>query len=321
MNLSGRCLVRIIILVLATGFAAQAPAQVIMRMGGPDDAPIDAAARASAVEQISAALLETYIFLDKAEEMSALIRQKLADGAYDDLQSGPLFCRALTEDLRMISMDKHLAVMFSGQAEGDGPDPAADRRQEQEYFRQQQRRNFDFQKLEILEGNVGYLRLNSFAGTEISGATAVAALNFLAHCDAIIFDLRGNGGGNPSLIQLITSYFVEEPTHLNSFYIRENDTTRQFWTAEHVDGPRMTGADLYVLTSSYTFSGAEEFSYNLKSMKQATLVGETTGGGAHPVRFTSSATRGTGFCWPRTGPRRCRSCWTRASGSRWCCST
>jgi len=85
------------------------------------------------------------------------------------------------------------------------------------------------------------------------------------------------------VIQLISSYFFADPTHLNSFYIRHEDTVEQFWTQAYVEGPRMTDVDLYVLTSSYTFSGAEEFSYNMKNLKRATIIGETTGGGAHPV--------------------------------------
>jgi hypothetical protein len=84
------------------------------------------------------------------------------------------------------------------------------------------------------------------------------------------------------MIQLITSYLLKEPTHLNSFYVRKTDSINQFWTQAYVEGPRLTDVDVYVLTSSYTFSGAEEFTYNLKNMKRATIIGETTGGGAHP---------------------------------------
>ncbi len=145
--------------------------------------------------------------------------------------------------------------------------------------------NFGFKKIELLPGNIGYIDFRYFAdaGFGGAGATAIAAMNFLAHTDAIIFDLRQNGGGNPSMIQLISSYLFEEPVHLNSFYIRKTNETKQFWTQGHVQGSKMTGNPVYVLTSSYTFSGAEEFTYNLKNMKHGTIIGETTGGGAHPV--------------------------------------
>src|SRR5262249_22574655 len=70
--------------------------------------------------------------------------------------------------------------------------------------------------------------------------------------------------------------------HLNSLYWRKGDRTEEFWTRKALDGKRYTGKPVYVLTSARTFSGAEEFAYNLQSRKRATIVGETTGGGAHP---------------------------------------
>ncbi len=108
-------------------------------------------------------------------------------------------------------------------------------------------------------------------------------MNFLAYCDAIIVDLRQNGGGDPAQIQLISSYFFEEPVHLNDLYARATDRTENYWTLPYVPGAEASKADLYVLTSARTFSGAEEFSYNLQNLKRATIIGETTGGGAHPT--------------------------------------
>ena len=114
--------------------------------------------------------------------------------------------------------------------------------------------------------------------------TAVAAMNFLAHADAIIIDLRENGGGDPKMIALVSTYLFSKPTHLNDLWERKSNTTQQYWTLPYVPGDRLDGKPAYVLTSKRTFSGAEEFSYNLKNLKRATIVGETTGGGAHPVR-------------------------------------
>lgn len=117
-----------------------------------------------------------------------------------------------------------------------------------------------------------------------AGETAVAAMNFLSSTDALIVDLRSNGGGKPEMIQLITSYFFSpEPVHLNSFYDRPTDAYTQTWTLPYVPGLQRPDVDLYLLTSSYTFSAAEEFCYNLKNLERAILIGETTGGGAHPT--------------------------------------
>jgi hypothetical protein len=250
---------------------------------GPGE-PVDAAARAKIVARVAEALNETYVFPDVAKKMEASIRQKLKTGAYDKIAYSAELAEALSRDLREVSKDKHLRIVYAPSAppgfDSKGPrDPAA---------REQERRelgaiNFGFEKVERLAGNVGYLDLRGFIGAELGGETAHAAMNFLAHSDAVIIDLRQNGGGEPSMIQLITSYFFEEPTHLNSFYIRKGNLTHQFWTSAHVPGKRMTDIPVYVLTSKRTFSAAEEFTYNLKNLKRATIVGETTGGGAHPV--------------------------------------
>jgi C-terminal processing protease CtpA/Prc len=108
-------------------------------------------------------------------------------------------------------------------------------------------------------------------------------MNFLANVDALIFDLRGNGGGDPKMIAFISTYLFDEPTHLNDLYNRKEDSTTQYWTLPYVPGKRLSGKPVFVLTSKRTFSGAEEFSYNLKNLKRATIIGEVTGGGAHPV--------------------------------------
>ena len=85
------------------------------------------------------------------------------------------------------------------------------------------------------------------------------------------------------MIALISTYLFDEPTHLNDIWERKDNSTQQYWTLPYVPGKRLNDKPVYVLTSKLTFSGAEEFSYNLKNLKRATIVGETTGGGAHPV--------------------------------------
>jgi C-terminal processing protease CtpA/Prc len=142
--------------------------------------------------------------------------------------------------------------------------------------------NFGFQELRLLDGNIGYLDLRGFSGQREAAETGVAAMNFLANADAVIIDLRRNGGGSPAMIQLISSYFLKESTHLNSFENRGQEEPAQFWSFHYVPGQPMFDTDLYLLTSPRTFSAAEEFTYNMKNLKRATIVGETTGGGAHP---------------------------------------
>ncbi len=108
----------------------------------------------------------------------------------------------------------------------------------------------------------------------------------LAHTRALIIDLRENGGGDPAMVQFIVSYLFDTHQHINDLYYRSKDDTTQYWTLPWVPGERLATQPVYVLTSHRTFSGAEEFTYDLKNLKRATIVGETTGGGAHPVSGT-----------------------------------
>ena len=183
-----------------------------------------------------------------------------------------------------MSRDKHLRVRYSHEpipVESANREPTPEQR---ERFRAYLGAiNFGFEKIERLKGNVGYIDLRGFTPAEFSAETIVAAMNFLAHTDALIFDLRRNGGGDPATVALLCSYLLDSnPVHLNDVSSREDESTHQWWTLPYVPGKRYAGKDVYVLTSKRTFSAAEEFTYNLKNLKRATIVGETTGGGAHP---------------------------------------
>jgi hypothetical protein len=250
----------------------------------PEDKPIDAQKQAELIDSVCVALDEVYVFPKVAKDMEKHIRKQYKNKAYSELTSTRDFLRALTEDLQEISKDRHLHVDYM--SDDDIASMVNDTITDEEkarHLRARQRNNFGFREVKMLSGNVGYVKLDGFSDAADAGPTAIAAMNFVAYADAIIFDLRQNGGGSPSMIQLISSYLFDEPVHLNSFYIRKEDTTQQFWTQAYVQGPRMANAEVYVLTSPRTFSAAEEFTYNLKNMKRATIVGQTTGGGAHPV--------------------------------------
>jgi C-terminal processing protease CtpA/Prc len=190
----------------------------------------------------------------------------------------------LTADLQSVSKDKHLRVRFSPNVipvRKEKTEPTEAEKAEFERFNR--RVNFGFEKVERMQGNIGYIDLRGFNDPEAGADTVAAAMNFVANTDALIFDLRQNGGGDPAMVALICSYlFGDQPVHLNDLYWRKENKTDEFWTKASVAGRKYGARDVYVLTSSRTFSGAEEFSYNLKNLKRATVIGETTGGGAHP---------------------------------------
>ncbi|UCC30506.1 MAG: hypothetical protein JSU86_20195 [Phycisphaerales bacterium] len=146
------------------------------------------------------------------------------------------------------------------------------------------RNNYGFRKVEVLPGNIGYIRFDQCHHSEEARETAAAALAFVANCDALIFDLRHNGGGTRHMSQFISSYLFDRVLHLGGLYNRLTDETTEWRTLEKIPGKRF-GPDVpvYILTSSMTFSAAEAFAYCLKDLKRVTIVGEKTGGGAHPV--------------------------------------
>jgi len=238
------------------------------------------------VDSVSVILKSKYVFPDVAEKMGDLVKSNFHKRIYDKLEDPQEFAQVLTEDLRSIGKDKHLRVMYApdfikmSKQKKDSANTELDEFQ----GRMDRFNNYGFKEIKILPGNIGYLKFNEFNPAQEAFSVAIGAMGFLANADALIIDLRNNGGGSPEMIQLISSYFFEgEPKHLNSFYHREKDQVDQFWTLPFVPGRKLANIDIYVLTSNRTFSGAEEFSYNLKNMKRAIIVGETTGGGAHPV--------------------------------------
>jgi len=264
------------------------PSLARQSQAGPAKTPaLDAGTRSEVVKGVGDLLQKLYIFPDKAKGMQDLLNKKLQTGQYDKIDDGQVFARTITQDLQSVSKDRHIRVTYGPEIvkriRARQSQSAAEREKErQQAIREDRKRNFGFQEVKILDGNIGYLDLRGFSGYRESADTAVAAMNFLANSDAVIIDLRRNGGGSPATIQLISSYFLREPTHLNSFENRGEDTLQQFWSFHYVPGRPMFDTDLYVLTSQRTFSAAEEFTYNMKNLKRATIIGETTGGGAHP---------------------------------------
>ncbi|MBV6440619.1 MAG: hypothetical protein DYG98_16920 [Haliscomenobacteraceae bacterium CHB4] len=237
----------------------------------------------SSIEQIGALLDERYVFPDVAKATGEHLKKQLAAGAFDKCDDIPAFAEALTKEAQSVANDRHLRIRPESPNQ-PRPDDTPERQVEGLLRdKARQRENMaGFAAVEKLEGNVGYLDLRGFAPPQMGKPVADLYMGLLATSDAVIIDLRKNGGGSPAMVQYLCSYFFDKRLHLNSLYWREGDRTEEFWTLDEVGGKKMPDVPLFVLTSKYTFSGAEEFSYNMQTQKRATLVGETTGGGANP---------------------------------------
>ena len=228
------------------------------------------------VDRLAQIMDNNYVYPEKGAAMKELIQTKLKNGEYDQFTSARAFADALQTDLRSVTdNDRHIRVAFDEERVKaiENRDPNGGRTPPA---------NFGFEKVEILEGNIGYLDLRGFMDIRFAEEVAVPAMNKLIEADAIIFDLRKNGGGSPSMIRFICSYLFKESTHLNTFYWRPADNYSETWTDPSLAPKTKQDIPVYVLTSNYTFSAAEEFTYDLKNLGRATVIGETTGGGAHP---------------------------------------
>jgi retinol-binding protein 3 len=250
-------------------------------------AAISAAERQQLVAALADALRERYVFPQVAKTTADALRSEMRKGVFDRYKTGPDMAAALTLRLREITHDKHLGVSYSAAPlQSDRPSELtpAQIQERQTLGRQRiQARNFSIARVERLQHNVGYINIVGFEPAEEAGEAIASAMRLVAYTDALIIDLRENGGGYPSGVAQLGSYFFNSRTHLNDMYIRDGNRIEETWTLDELAGPRYgEKRPVYLLTSRNTFSGGEDMVYTMQQLKRATIVGEITGGGANP---------------------------------------
>jgi prefoldin subunit 5 len=254
---------------------------------GPTPAPVTDQEKRQVIDTINHLLVNDYIYPEVAGKMVNALSANLKKGNYNDITDPFQFADKVTADLVAVSNDRHFIIQVD-------PGWVHDSRQAlsakdslemiQRDISDFRTMNFGFKELKILPGNIGYLNLIGFCPASYAGGAAVAAMTFLSNTDAIIIDLRTNGGGSSEMVQLLASYFFDEaPRELVGFYDRKTNQTSHDYTLPYLPGKRMPEKKLYILTSHDTFSAAESFTYLMKNRGRATIIGEHTGGGAHPV--------------------------------------
>ena len=245
--------------------------------------PIDATQRAVIVASLGQQLKANYVFPDLAQQLAKATATKQAKGGYDSATTATAMALALTHDLVEIGKDKHFRVTYDP---GFTPPPAEavlPSNDDVAAYRQEMARiAYGVERVQRLPGNIGYLEVRGFGPLAYVGEAYTSAMSLLIGTDALVLDLRRNGGGQPESVAHLLSHFfgIDDDRHLNDIYKRPSNRTREYWTNPAVT-VRYT-KPIYVLTSSDTFSGGEEAAYDLQTQKRATLVGETTGGGANP---------------------------------------
>jgi tetratricopeptide (TPR) repeat protein len=233
------------------------------------------------VKKIIPLLRDNYVFPDKALKIGNHLKALNRKNAFKSITEPEAFAKAITKEMRSIFEDRHLGVRVRRprRVERQKRDPILDGYLQYLSLNEE---NFGFKTVKILEGNIGYLDFRYFGSPRRCKHVLASAMSFIENTDAVIIDMRKNRGGSPEMVQLVCSYFFDKKVHLNSLYWRKGNVTQDFWTLDNIEGRKRPDVPLFVLTSKRTFSGAEEFSYNMLTQKRATLVGEVTGGGANP---------------------------------------
>ena len=267
----------------------------VMAAAQPPAAPVAVAPAdgRAVVAELRRLLAAKYVLPEVRPKLDSALAKGLAEGRYDVSDPAVLLDR-VNADLAAVAHDKHLSLEYSprqsaelaaaiaadppGQAdEDDQPSP--------EQIRQAQRRNHGFTEMKVLPGNVRYVNMQGFVWVGPKSAEAYDnVMRFLKEGDAIIIDLRQNGGGSPESVQYLVSHFMEPDRPLMTFHMAGDKIDRTSTLASLPAG-RMVGKPLYVLTSGRTASAAEEFSGHIAGYRLGELIGATTAGAGFRNQF------------------------------------
>ena len=234
-------------------------------------------------------LYENYLFPERVKLIDQFIHQKLNNGGYDSLTKSIAFLESFERDIQQQGNDQHIGlgvdpgrvkqIIADGQAEKSGLKPV----DTEEWLQKMKFENFRLRKLERLDGNVGYFSFLNFAPLESAKLSLVGAMNFIRFSDAIIIDLRDNGGGNSETMDFLLSYFLQDSVQINEMrYRKDNKVVKSYTVKDNLILKIPKDIPLYILVSNKTSSAAEGFAYTLQQYKRATIIGEQTKGEGNP---------------------------------------
>lgn len=255
--------------------------------------PLTAEIKKQTIDDLSAMLPERYAYKEVGEKLKQLLQENLKAGKYDSYNSPQEFSSAVTNDLRSLHPDRHLALNYIPEVQIPNANPTPtptpfspeERAKRASEFNRQM--NFGFKDVRFLNGNIGYLKFDYFDSfLTYSSPVVDASMAFFKNSDALIIDLRFNGGGSGEMVTYIAGFFFKDRTLTGTSYNRLSDTTTEEFITPQPKDKQLADVDLYVLTSKSTVSAAEALAYNLKYLKGAKIVGETSAGAANPGRVT-----------------------------------
>ncbi len=257
---------------------------------------LTAAERNSVIKRIQALIESDYVMVEQVERVNRALSDLNASGKYDNINDREAFAEVLTEDLRDISSDKHYGVGYkpeliaSRRARAQESEAEAAVVEEptidwNEWYAAQD--NFGVEKAEVLDGNIGYLKITFFQPLDWMQPVIDSAMAFVANTDALIIDLTKNGGGySPSDSYLGSFFFDPEPVLWSTSYYRPTGERSSDSTFAEVGAPRYLDRPVVVLVGPETFSLGEKFAYSMKHFDKAVVVGEVTAGAANGISFS-----------------------------------
>ena len=251
----------------------------------PMDMKIDRSEKEEIINKVVSLLKENYVFPEKAKVIEKELIKKLSAQRYDEFNTYDSFGDQLNLDLSTISNDKHLRINYNPKIvrqlridSADGPD----RTPNEEFVEMLKSENFRMRKVEILDGNIGYFKIDNFVELKYCKETLTGAMNFISNSSAIILDLSDCGGGPSETMDFIISYFLPESTKIGELKFRKNNEVKEYYTVRDVSIKRLTDIPLYILVSNNTASAAEGLSACLKDYKRAVVIGGQTKGLGNP---------------------------------------
>jgi C-terminal processing protease CtpA/Prc len=284
---------KIILFIIASGCSLYLFGQV------PSPRQLDKTTRNIVLNSIGNAINSYYVFPDTAKLMWNYINRQNEKDEYDLLVNPNDFANKVVKDIRSVYDDAHLRIEYNPQLEADILKFLSSKKEAGKVadaaIAKDEKMNFYFRKIEILPSNIGYIQLNGFATSSLSASKTIqAAMQFVAHTDALIIDLRNNYGGNAETADEVAGYFFRNKTYTGESFNRiENKWTQRYVeNKKAITGGLVLDMPVYILTSHSTFSAAEGFAYIFQTIKKSMIIGDTTRGGAH---LTRSFSLGNGF--------------------------
>lgn len=255
------------------------------------DKILSPAFKKSTILKIDTLLQQNYVFPEVAVQIGNHLKSQLEKGTFNQFTVLDSFANALTKELRVINNDKHLGVWSTINNKNPKENIEDAYSKYHTKFVTSRNQNNGFLEAKKMEGNIGYLNILSFPNLAEAKETIDAYMKLISTTDALIIDLRNNGGGNADAVNYFSSYFLDKKTLLFSLYEPKNNKTTEFWSVDQVSGKRIPTIPLFILIGKSTFSGAESFSYSMQALQRGMVIGQSSAGAAHigyPIKANDS---------------------------------